>query len=444
MTKSVLLGFVPMLFTFVGVSCSSNADEPLSSREVEAHQLVSDNGPRGLTPASVANDPGSISSLNQIAVDYVNNAKTLLYATGALDKPSQTVSSYESLLEDGSSSEVNPMSLRLQLLDIVDEDSGKPIKFYDLSPEHKAVFVDKLLQEDATTISTRLELAPEAGYQLELENEATRELIQQNGLTMLRVGVPVGTRPSFPNAVGGTEKSSADIKRVDHNEFFSALQKEIASKLNSQGKSIPGGGVSMQALKYPKFPSERVRYAWSRSARPGDFVVALPSHNKPWIYANLGHGVNFVVGHAGIIDSQVTERTTSESQVTIEAYKDGGVKRLDIESWRNPHYVMGVQRVRYRWRWRGFRSGFYKESRPVSNPEALAYWANQYVGRNYVRWYEFLTAKWAAPSRFTCTTLVWWCAKKAYGINVSSWYSPLVSPSGLFTDDETYIRWNVQ
>ena len=336
------------------------------------------------------------------------------------------------------------MSLRLQLLDIVDEDSGKPIKFYDLSPEHKAVFVDKLLQEDATTISTRLELAPEAGYQLKLENEATRELIQQNGLTMLRVGVPVGTRPSFPNAVGGTMKSSPDIKRVDHNEFFSALQKGIASKLNSQGKSIPGGGSSMLDLKYPKLPAEQVRHAWSQSARPGDFVVALPVHNMPWIYLNLGDSVNFMVGHAGIIDARVSAWTEFGSELTIEAYKKDGVRRLGILYWLNPHYVMGVQKVRYRWRWRGFRSRFYKESRPVSNPEALAYWANQYIGKKYVRWYEFLTAKWAAPSRFTCTTLVWWCAKKAYGINVSSWYSPLVSPSGLFTDDETYIRWNVR
>lgn len=31
--------------------------------------------------------------------------------------------------------------------------------------------------------------------------------------------------------------------------------------------------------------------------------------------------------------------------------------------------------------------------------------------------------------------------KKAYGINVSSWYSPLVTPSGLLTDDETYVRY---
>ena len=114
-----------------------------------------------------------------------------------------------------------------------------------------------------------------------------------------------------------------------------------------------------------------------------------------------------------------------------------------MESWDTPHYVMGIQKVKYVWKWRWFKSGLYKVTTPVSNPDALANWANKYRGHEYVKWYEFATAKWAAPKRFTCTTLVWWCAKKAYGVNVSSWYSPLVTPSGLFTDNCTYIRANV-
>lgn len=149
------------------------------------------------------------------------------------------------------------------------------------------------------------------------------------------------------------------------------------------------------------------------------------------------------MGHAGIISSRITPWTTKKEPTTIEAYTDG-VQLLNFSEWDTPHYVMGVQRVKYKWRWRGFKSRFYKECSPVTNPEALGTWANKYIGKRYVRWYEFATAKWTAPSRFTCTTLVWWCAKKAYGINVSSWYSPLVSPSGLLTDDETYIRENVQ
>ena len=102
---------------------------------------------------------------------------------------------------------------------------------------------------------------------------------------------------------------------------------------------------------------------------------------------------------------------------------------------------MGVRRVTRRWQcWPPRYRTVYS---PVSNPSALAYWVEKYRGRGYVTKKEFLTAKWAAPARFTCTTLVWWCAKKAYGVNVSAWYAPLVTPDGLFTDDCTYVRKNV-
>ena len=78
------------------------------------------------------------------------------------------------------------------------------------------------------------------------------------------------------------------------------------------------------------------------------------------------------------------------------------------------------------------------------DPSSLADWAERYLWNEYVEWYEFATAKWAASERFTCTLLVWWCAKKAYDVNISDWYSPLVTPDGLYTDESTYIRSNVQ
>ncbi|WP_372474549.1 hypothetical protein AB4865_04545 [Capnocytophaga sp. ARDL2] len=48
-----------------------------------------------------------------------------------------------------------------------------------------------------------------------------------------------------------------------------------------------------------------------------------------------------------------------------------------------------------------------------------------------------MTAKWATPGRFTCTTLVWWAGKKAHDVNISSWYSPLVTPRDIYMDDHT-------
>lgn len=186
---------------------------------------------------------------------------------------------------------------------------------------------------------------------------------------------------------------------------------------------------------------------WARYAQRGNIVVALPIHGWPFTFVNLNKGP---VGHAGIIGKKINySQNINIKEVTIESNKDkkknvhGVIKGNVRDYWSRKHYIMGIQRVRYRWRWRWFRSGFYKETQRM-NPAPLADWAQHYIGRRYVHGYEFLTAKWAAPSRFTCTTLIWWCAKKAYGVNVSSWYSPLITPSGMFWDESTYFIANVK
>lgn len=441
--KKLNLFFTTPFFLLALVSSScSNMDDPLDLQD--STRSLNSIRSKELRSAS-ADEVDATRGLNSIALEYVDNAKTLLYATEALLEPSLAVSSYQLLDETAEARNLNPMSLRLKLLDIYDEETGEAINFYDLPIEQREVFVDKLLLEDASTISSRIDMVPGAAQLLEIENEVTRTLIEENSLTVVRAGEIVGTPTPTLNSFRSTGESSKKIKKIDHKKFFSALQKEIETKLNSQKENTSGAGFRSVggSFNYPKLDLNKVHRAWTRSARPGDFVLAIPLHNRPWVYANIGKNVKFKVGHAGIISSRITPWTTEKDPTTIEAYTDG-VQRLNFSEWNTPHYVMGVQRVKYRWRWRGFKSGFYKECSPVTNPEALATWANRYIGKQYVRWYEFATAKWAAPSRFTCTTLVWWCAKKAYGINVSSWYSPLVSPSGLLTDDETYIRENVQ
>ena len=56
--------------------------------------------------------------------------KHFLYATGALDNRSAklslltNISSYERFDESEETSKINPMALRLQLLDIVDDETG--------------------------------------------------------------------------------------------------------------------------------------------------------------------------------------------------------------------------------------------------------------------------------------------------------------------------------
>ncbi len=144
--------------------------------------------------------------------------------------------------------------------------------------------------------------------------------------------------------------------------------------------------------------------------------------------------------YAAVINKNITKSTDLRIESTVECWVEDGVEELNIRSWNTPHFVLGVQDTHWKWRWRGFKSGFYKVSKKVTNPDELANQVEKYVGRKYVKLHEFVTAKWAAPFRFTCTTLVWYGAKKAYDINVSSWWHTLVTPHELVYSDNTYIK----
>lgn len=426
--KAIVAFFLLFATTSFLISCAQ--DEDFLSNSPDASQSVNSSANNVMAARN-----GQLSNPNNLASVYVNNVKTLMYASNAIELSSEDLER----LENEEDKEKNPMITKLKSLEILDEDLGREVNFYDLPLEQRRVFVDKLLDNEASDITKKLEQVPQAAHDLSVENAQISELINELNLTKLSVG----TESTEKVLLG--RNSDQSIKKVDSEMLFRKLGERLAggstTTNNGYGYTTFGASVS---FNYPKVPVERVKEAWIRHARRGDFIVALPVHHAPWIYANIGENVKFKVGHAGIISRNITHSTGNNSSATIECHLEGGVQNMSIAYWNTPHYIMGIKRTIWKWRWRGFRSGFYREDVPVSNPGALADWANSYHGRGYVYGYEFLTAKWAAPSRFTCTTLVWYCSKRAYDINVSSWYATLVTPSGLLTDSNTYIRAVVQ
>lgn len=155
---------------------------------------------------------------------------------------------------------------------------------------------------------------------------------------------------------------------------------------------------------------------------------------------------NYMVGHCGIVDFDYKSVATEDDILrgrTIEAWKNDEYKVInrEVRNWSNAGlmYVMGIKDWKIKWRWRGFRSGFYKESKHI-NPERLAIKAREYIGVKYAGGGYLLISKWAAPRRFQCASLVWYCAKKEYGIRLAPWYSPTVTPGNIFSSSHTYIK----
>jgi hypothetical protein len=64
----------------------------------------------------------------------------------------------------------------------------------------------------------------------------------------------------------------------------------------------------------------------------------------------------------------------------------------------------------------------------VQDPLLLATKAGKYIGTPYSSWASFGWSKWRAPSSFQCASLVWYCAKEAYGCRLAPYLSLTVMP----------------
>lgn len=375
-----------------------------------------------------------LESVDSVALEYCNNIKAIMYGTDAFQRPITSILDEES---EASSTDThaNPVSLKLQSLIIENEETSESLDFFNLSPDEKRVFVDLLLASEAKSVSEKINKYPELKVILEAENRATSRVVTRYNIPTQDVGI-----------IAPTDLRSSDERNIDKNMFFNELATEIETEveaINNESSSEPElRGIGGIIRKYPTLICTKVLDKWRQTARRGDVILALPLHNIGGVLYNPGNP-RFKVGHAGIINKKIYSSTKTTDKITIECWTEDGVQENEVLNWDVPHYILGIQKVKWVWRWRGFRSGLYKTVTPVSNPYALSDWAMKYKGRSYIKKTEHPISKWIAPKRFTCTTLVWWCAKQAYGINVSSWYLPLVTPSDIFLDSSINIRANI-
>lgn len=348
---------------------------------------------------------------NQHATTYYELLKTVILATNS-NLPQTRSGETDSIQE-------NPIVEKLENLNILDE-TGDSISFFSMNEEEQIEFLEDWATIEANDMSEKLSLEPELETYIQEQNEIVNQTIQEES---------VQTR-------------NGNIKIVDSKRFFAKIKERMSKLYDEAGQeNIPSTRISVSTED--KIPTSTLKLCLQNYARRGDFIVALPKHNTPWIFLNIGD-TQFKVGHAAIINKNVTTSWSDYDTFTWGTQLHGGVKNETLNYWSVKSYIMGIQKVSWKWKWRGFKSRLYKTTTPVSNPALLANKAGEYAGREYVKWYEFPTAKWAAPSRFTCTTLVWYCAKKVYDINVSSWWATMVSPSGLYLDSSTYVRKEVK
>ncbi len=389
---------IPVLLLSIMTGCTEEAIETTVLKDSTPEKSY------GIEDVNAANT-------NSHAKTYYDLLKTVILATNS-NQP-QTRSSSTDTTEE------NPLVEKLESINILNE-TGDSISFFSMEEEDQTEFLEDWAMLEASDMSEKLSIEPELETYIKEENEIVAQTIQEEAI----------------------QTRSSGIKIKNNDTFFKKI-KERMENLHSKQEQENTPATRITVSTEDRISTQTLKSCLQNYARRGDFIVALPKHNAPWAFLNIGD-TQFKVGHAAIINKNVTTSWSNNTTFTWGTQLHGGVKNETLDYWSVKSYIMGIQKVSWKWKWRGFKSRLYKTTTPVSNPAALADKAGQYAGREYVKWYEFPTAKWSAPSRFTCTTLVWYCAKEVYGINVSSWWATMVSPSGLYLDSSTYVRKEVK
>lgn len=391
--------FKLLIGIFISYAIAGCSNEELN---LEAKQFFSSE-----SATEISIDDVATNNINGEAKTYYSLLKTAIFATDS------NLPHTRNVVPDND--QENPLIEKLEDIAISDED-GNPISFFSLEEKQQMEFLDEWVVLEADAMSEKLNINPELRDYVKEQNEIIGQVLQEET----------------------AQTRSGDYKVKNNNLFFQKIRERMNAKAKSYNSDAsPNTRIGISGVT--KVPTHTLKIELQRHARPGDFILALPVHNRPWIFLTAG-STPFNVGHSSVITDEVTTSHSDDFRFALGAQTGNGVTKERLSYWNVRCFIMGIQKVSWKWKWRGFKSRLYKVTQPVSNPSALAQRAESYRGREYVKWYEFLTAKWAAPSRFTCTTLILYCAKKEYGINVSSWWATMLSPSGLYLDSSTYIR----
>jgi hypothetical protein len=190
------------------------------------------------------------------------------------------------------------------------------------------------------------------------------------------------------------------------------------------------------------------------SLQAGRLLIALPGGSETYypivFYPNR---LWYDVGHVAVIsENNLPHLIHDQTSFTIGTSKELGMHREQVyNSWCKKHglaYVGQVYDIKWitkytithiLWTSMTIKTPYYvREARDVNN---LGIYSQviSLIQKSYCYWYEIMTAKAAAPSRFICSTSAWWCVTKSANVNIGDFYKPTIFPAGVFLSDRVRI-----
>lgn len=441
-----------LLLTFIIVllfGCNTQKEEFLSSavstateREMHSEEssLRSGNGPLALSEVD-----------RSIITNYCNDLKTLAFESNAITAEALNYRSYKEVSVE--EIQRNPMVPHLQFLDIKEEGTNKTIRFYDLSLEDREDFLNAYLKEEQKNLEEKVALIPELLTEIENYDLACMKIFSSKNIE--RLDYRTTDFRKFSTARAQSAKTlKRDSNPTEEADLFDLIEEELTSQndiqnhidisnglspmmlrsSSSSSSSSSSGGGGDAALRY-----EIISKHLEGGVRRGDIIIR---EKQLWAI-----GSNFSIGgHAAIINIPLNWSSDDEHKLSIdstpkdkkEGYSDG-VQKMKFNTWYRPHAILGIRKATTHRR-KGKRRGRYRYYRSyvrIKDLSKMADRAETYIGRPYGNVFRSMKE---APDKFICSSLVWYCAKEEYGIDISNGSRKSVWPSDILKDSDTYIK----
>jgi hypothetical protein len=406
-------------------------------------------------PVTVKSTDVNLVSLDKDAVEFYKDVAVL--AEWYADHPASLQAELnKNKTRAYTDSTYNDFVAKLASIEVYDE-NDKLISFFDLDETARHTFLKEYVKLEASFLDGKFKFAgtEEIDDHIEMVNAAFDK-----------------TANSSP--FSETFDFDAEAAKIGSNDPYAVIEKNIQLGLGTATPTaLPNEGtnptteqaffktlsdlgilsstvITFNPICFNNTPKNFIGKLKSE-LRKGRVLVSLPGGymtGSPLAINATANKRVFDVGHVAVISKDASEIASDESLNDTYSISIGtnNVDNMHHEKigpdWTSKHgmsYLLQPIKVSYRYKSKfGFVPWVERTQHDVDNSRTYQK-ITEVMGKPYCGWYEMLTAKWAAPNRFICSSSAWWAIKEAHGVNIGSIHKSTIFPAGVYESGEMRI-----
>lgn len=350
------------------------------------------------------------SELHPSAVRYWENIRKVVEGTVKMENAfHRNFSSWNPIMKD-----IETVKIKV---------GGKYVNFSKLKYADKLSFNKIYCETETKFLSWKIKnIAPEmAGYM-----DALSAIMEETILKVLDTSPYTVSNPIA--AIEGVRKAFEEynIRAIDFSR-----NDNIYSWIHVASEEYKGSVPMMEAFEQ-----------MVNVAKRGDIIIGASSIDHPTTIINFENNGGYKLGHCEIFVKDIVEadREMVEAGYFYPLFGAMGgypspqhLTNYDCNSFILRIFVKEYERQ---------DDGSFKVGDYPIDPEPFLEEAFSHEGQRFTSLLDIddvLFTRSVTPESFTCSSLIWYCANKAYGIDVANMLSPIIAPSSIIVDDNTWI-----